>query len=89
MGLTWQQKFYQVPDEVYLVQFAEPGDSESARDVCAIVQKDEDNQKLNDKLEEFFYSEGYVLQSINFDELIIEGYEILKEHNKELYEEVR
>lgn len=89
MGLTWQQKFYQVPDEVYLVQFAEPGDSESARDVCAIVQKDEDNQELNDKLEEFFYSEGYVLQSINFNELIIEGYEILKEHNKKLYEEVR
>lgn len=77
MGLTFQQKFYQVPETVYLVQFLEPGDSESARSVFAIVEKPEDEDLLDFNLK--FESAGYVLQEINFDKLIIEGFNVLKE----------
>ena len=78
MGLTFQQKFYQVPEEVYLVQFLDPGDMDLAGAVVGIVEILED-EKEDSKLNELFQSQGYYLYKINFDELIREGYNIIKE----------
>lgn len=78
MGLTFQQSFYRVPEEVYLVQFLEPGDTASAKDVYAIVEKPEDPDK-DLELNIFFESNGYCLQSCNFDELILQGYDLFSE----------
>lgn len=77
MGLTFQQQFYHVPETVYLVQFLEPGDAEGGRAVYAIVEKPEDEDLLDFNLK--FENAGYVLQEIDFDKLIIEGYNLLKE----------
>ena len=77
MGLTFQQKFYQVPD-VYLVQFLEPGDFASAQDVYAILEIPEDSDNdlnLNILLED----NGYCTQKCDFDYCIRNGYELLKE----------
>lgn len=78
MGLTFQQSFGYVPEEVYLVQFLEPGDRSSARDVFAIIEKPEDKSDDLD-LHILFESQGYCLQKCNFDDLILQGFKLLKE----------
>ena len=78
MGLTFSQKFYHLPDTVYLVQFLEPGDLESARDVFAILEVPEDKDKALD-LSILLESNGYCAEKYNFDELVNEGYDLLKE----------
>lgn len=88
MGLTWSQKFYQIPDEAYTVHFLDPGDRESAAAIVGILPKDEDNEELNDKLACALEGAGYYLKTINFVDLIHEGYQIVKEIDKQLYEEV-
>ena len=88
MGLTWSQKFYQIPDEAYIVQFLEPGDMASAAAVVGLLPKDEDNEELNDELAYALEGAGYYLTTINFSDLIHEGYQIVKEIDKQLYEEV-
>ena len=78
MGLTFSQKFYQLPDEIYFVHFLEPGDASSARAVCGIMEVPIDSDKdldLNILLE----SMGYCLTKHNLNELISEGYKILDE----------
>ena len=80
MGLTFQQKFYQVPHEVYLVQFLEPGDMESAQAVFAIIEKPEDKNKADD-LEMLLEEAGYCTQVCDFDDLIRQGYTLLEEQD--------
>ena len=77
MGLTFQQSFGYVADSVYFVQFLDPGDFESAQDVYAILEVPEDEKEafnLSLDLEGL----GYVIREYQFDELIRNGYDLLK-----------
>lgn len=86
MGLTFQQKFYQVPEEVYLVQFLDGGDWESNHVVYAIIEKPEDEEEdLN--LNILMESKGYALQSCNFNKLICKGFNLLKELRDDIYDD--
>lgn len=78
MGLTFQQKFYQVPDEVYVVHTLEPGDFADGAAIFGIIEIPEDKDEDLD-LNCLFEGQGYWLQKINFDELVREGYSLLKE----------
>lgn len=73
MGLTFQQKFYYVPEEVYLIYDGK--EMINSRPI-AIIQKPEDYEQGR-KLESLLITKGYILQVCNFDELIINGYELL------------
>lgn len=78
MGLTFQQKFYQVPDEVYVIHTLEPGDFADGAAIFGIVQVPDDKEE-DLELNLLFESQGYWLHKINFDKLIIEGFDLLKE----------
>ena len=71
MGLTFQQEFYRLPDEVFLV-------------ICnnghpkAILEIPEDDDKAL-LLKKQFDSDIYKVVRLNFDNLIIEGYNYLEE----------
>ena len=82
MGLTFQQKFGYVPNEVYLVQFLDIGNISSARDVFAIIEKP-DNEEEDLDLNILMESNGYCLQRCNFDYLIRNGFDLLKELNRD------
>ena len=85
MGLTFQQKFYVVPD-VYLMFYMEPGDMSSAQTVCGILEApDEDNYDFLADLE----AEGYFVKRAVLDELVVDGLNILREANLyKRYEEI-
>ena len=78
MGLTFQQKFYQVPDEVYVVHTLEPGDFADGAAIFGIIEIPEDKDEDLD-LNCLFEGQGYWLQKINFDKLVREGYSLLRE----------
>ena len=78
MGLTWSQKFYQIPDEAYIVQFFFFFYMASAAAVVGLLPKDEDNEELNDELAYALEGAGYYLSTTNFSDLIHEGYQIVK-----------
>jgi len=78
MGLTFQQKFYQLPDEVYVVHTLEPGDFADGAAIFGIIEVPEDKDEDFD-LNCLFEGQGYWLHKINFDELVREGYSLLKE----------
>lgn len=82
MGLTFEQRFAYIPEDVYFVQFLEPGDMESARSVFAIIEKPEDEQEALE-LESCFNAAGYILESYSFDELVHKGRILKKEIDKE------
>lgn len=71
MGLTFQQQFYRLPEEVFLV-------------ICtnghpkAILEIPEDNDKAL-ALKRQFDSDIYKVVRLNFDDLILEGYNYLKD----------
>ena len=68
MGLTFQQQFYQVPEEVFLV-ICHNGSPK------AILEKPEDdNEALALKNKIMLHNDTYKVITINFDELIINGY---------------
>ena len=73
MGLTFQQQFYNVPEEVYLIY---DGKEMINSRPFAIIQKPED-YKQGRKLELLLITKGYILQVCNVDELIINGYDLL------------
>lgn len=78
MGLTFQQKFYQVPEEVYVVHTLEPGDFADGAAIFGIIEIPEDKDEDLD-LNLLFEGQGYWLDKINFDKLIREGYDLLRE----------
>ena len=78
MGLTFQQSFYQAPEEVYLVQFLEPGDFASTQAVYAILEIPEDKDRDSD-LNLLLESNGYCTQRCDIDRCILDGYDLLKE----------
>ena len=69
MGLTFQQKFYQVPSEVYFVE------SEATKSIFAIIEKPDDEEE-DEKLNMVFKMHGYLLNTCDFDALITEGFKI-------------
>lgn len=73
MGLTFQQKFYYLPD----IYFIYDGQQVINNHVIAIIEKPEDyiNGK---KLESLLITNGYLLQSYDFDNLVSNGYDILR-----------
>lgn len=73
MGLTFQQKFYYLPD----IYFIYDGQQVINNHVIAIIEKPEDyiNGK---KLESLLITNGYLLQSCDFDNLVSNGYDILR-----------
>ncbi len=78
MGLTFQQKFYHLPDEVYVVHTLEPGDFADGAAIFGIIEIPEDKEE-DLELNCLFEGQGYWLAKINFDELVREGYSLLKE----------
>lgn len=75
MGLTFQQQFYQVPDEVYLL--TSPNGA-----LLAIIEVPEDRDKELKLRKIFETSDLKVLyQKMNFDELILCGYKFLDSTN--------
>lgn len=76
MGLTFQQKFCYLPD----IYFVYDGQTVINNHIIAIIEKPEDY--INDKkLESLLITNGYLLQSCNFDNLISNGYNILRTLN--------
>lgn len=73
MGLTFQQQFYTLPDEVYLVFNAE---SVLKPRPIGIIEVPEDFKKRRE-LELLCISKGYIPVICCFDELVTNGYEIL------------
>ena len=78
MGLTFQQQFYNVPEEVYVVHTLEPGDFADGAAIFGIIEVPEDKDEDFD-LNCLFEGQGYWLDKINFNELVREGYDLLKE----------
>lgn len=75
MGLTFSQEFYTVPDEVFLV-ICKNGHPK------AILEIPEDDDKAL-LLKKQFDSDIYKVVRLNFDDLIIAGYNYLKEQGVE------
>lgn len=77
MGLTFTQKFYQVP-EVYIVRFLNIGDLADAQAIAGIIAVPED-KNLDSMLHDKFESEGYWLDRVDLHKIAVDGYEILEE----------
>ena len=71
MGLTFQQSFYRVSDEVFLI-------ISSSGIPLAIVEKPDDDQKANE-LKAILESsnQNVSVKVLNFDDCILSGYELL------------
>ena len=67
-----------MPDEVYVVHTLEPGDFADGAAIFGIIEIPEDKDEDLD-LNCLFEGQGYWLAKINFDELVREGYSLLKE----------
>lgn len=78
MGLTFSQQFYNVPEEVYVIHTLEPGDFADGAAIYGIVEIPEDEEE-NLELNLLFEGQGYWLDKINFDKLVREGYDLLRE----------
>lgn len=73
MGLTFQQKFYYLPD----IYFIYDGQQVINNHVIAIIEKPEDYINGR-KLESLLITNGYLLQSCDLDNLVSNGYDILR-----------
>ena len=71
MGLTFQQKFYNIGDAVFLATCHNGAPK-------AILEIPEDGTKAL-HLKSCFNEAGYKVVVLNFDDLILNGYTILKE----------
>lgn len=69
MGLTFQQKFYQVPD-VYVVLYTRP---DIPKKVAAILPMDISQDTLNKILKT-----GFEIEEMKFDELIRSGTKLME-----------
>ena len=78
MGLTFQQKFDLIPEEVYVVHTLEPGDFAGGAMNFGIIEIPEDKEE-DLELNLLFEGQGYWLDKINFNELVREGYDLLRE----------
>ena len=78
MGLTFQQKFGLVPEEVYVVHTSDIADFASGAMKFGIIEIPEDKEE-DLELNLLFEGQGYWLDKINFDELVQEGYDLLRE----------
>ena len=72
MGLTFQQKFYSIGDEVFIVHNKAHG---SNCKVVALVEVSED-ESYNIIKEDILKQYGFV-ERMNFDNVISKGYELL------------
>lgn len=74
MGLTFQQKFYNIGDEVFIVYNKAHGGN------CKVIALAEvlDNEKKDKKREDILRQYGFV-ERMNFDEVIVKGYELLSQ----------
>ena len=71
MGLTFQQSFYRVPEEVFLI-------SSPLGTPLAIIEKPEDPQKANELKTILGLSDlNIIIRTLNFDEFILAGYRFL------------
>lgn len=72
MGLTFEQSFYQIPEEVFLI-------ISPSGIPLAIVEKPDDDQKANE-LKIILESAGpnILVKILNFDNLILSGYGFLE-----------
>ena len=73
MGLTFQQNFYYLPD----IYFIYDGQQVINNHVIAIIEKPEDYINGR-KLESLLITNGYLLQSCDVDDLVSNGYDILR-----------
>lgn len=73
MGLTFQQKFYNIGDEVFLVHTKAHGGSCKT---IALVEVSED-EKENERIEFILKQYGFV-ERMNFDEVILKGNDLLR-----------
>lgn len=72
MGLTFQQKFYNIGDEVFIVHNKSHGGN------CKVIALVEVSEDENDNIikEDILKQHGFV-ERMNFDEVILKGYELL------------
>lgn len=77
MGLTFTQRFYQVP-EVYIIRFSIIGDLEDAQAIAGIIAVPED-KTLDSMIHDEFESEGYWLERFDLHKKAVDGREILEE----------
>lgn len=73
MGLTFQQKFYNIGDEVFIVHDRSHGGKCKIIALVEVMEDEKENKKIQNKLRRF----GCV-ERMNFDEVILKGYEILR-----------
>lgn len=73
MGLTFQQKFYNIGDEVFLVHTKAHGGNCKT---IALVEVSED-EKENERIEFILQQYGFV-ERMNFDEVILKGNDLLR-----------
>ena len=73
MGLTFQQKFYNIGDEVFIVHNKSHGGN------CKVIALVEVSEDENDNIikEDILKQHGFV-ERMNFDEVILKGYELLR-----------
>lgn len=74
MGLTFQQKFYNIGDAVFIIKNRSHGGNCK---IIAIIEKPDDRTEaytLFNKLKKY----GFV-EEMNFNEVILKGYRILEE----------
>ena len=72
MGLTFQQKFYNIGDEVFIVHNKAHGGNCKVIALVEVLEDEEENKKREQILQQY----GFV-ERMDFDEVIIKGYELL------------
>ena len=70
MGLTFQQKFYQVPD-IYIVLYSRP---DIPRKLACILPKDDIGPETKRDIE----NAGFIVEEVDFDTLIHAGNKLLE-----------
>ncbi len=74
MGLTFQQKFYNIGDEVFLVHDRSHGGNCKVIAMIEVADTEEENKKIETKLRQF----GFV-ERMNFDKVILKGNQMMSE----------
>lgn len=74
MGLTFQQKFYNIGDEVFIIK--DRSHCGYCKVIAMIEVPDDDTEAYN--LENKLKQYGFI-ERMNFDEVILKGYRILEE----------
>lgn len=73
MGLTFQQKFYQVPNEVLIIR-------RKSGEVFGIIEVPEEEEKERELISSMKLSDNFLtVQKVDLDDLILNGYSLLKE----------